>query len=217
MAGVGLLGGTFDPVHNGHLQLGTLVRDRLGLDRIIFIPAAHPPHKEESRVGSRVHRLEMLSCALADRDDMELSDIEMARDGLSYTIDTLEEMRDHDDGTIDYHFIIGSDAMEEIETWYRWQEFLTAVHFVVAVRPGFSVKQIEFILGRNGFTPESDKRDRWIHAHHGNRIEFLADKTVDISSTEIRERIGTGRKWKHMVPESVAAYISTHGLYGARI
>lgn len=212
---VGLLGGTFDPVHNGHLQLGKIVLDSIGLDRVLFIPAAHPPHKNEVNVSNSLHRLEMLRIALTDRDRMELSDIEMVRYGMSYTIDTLEELKRYGETRADFHFIIGSDAIADIETWYRWQELLVSVNFIVAVRPGFSVKEIETIIGRNGFVLENEKHDRWIHQRQGNEIMFLADKTIDISSTDIRDRISSGRNWRHMVPDQVGAYICAHHLYGA--
>lgn len=215
MKKIGLLGGTFDPVHNGHLQLGQIVLDRGELERVLFIPAAHPPHKNGSKVSGGSHRLKMLRLALADKDGLELSDIEMGRGGMSYTIDTLKELRRAYESETACHFIIGSDAFAEIETWYRWRELLVSINFIVAVRPGFSVKEIERLIARNGFQPESEKHDRWINPRHGNEVFFLADKTVDISSTDIRTRISRGVNWKHMVPEIVADYIGANGLYGA--
>lgn len=214
MERVGLLGGTFDPVHNGHLQLGRIVRDTIGLDRILFIPAASPPHKDNLQVSSSAHRLEMLEIALADCEAMEISDIEMVRRGMSYTIDTLEELKRSGQAGTQYFFVLGSDAMAEIETWYRWQELIVSVHFIVAVRPGFSVKEIETLIRRNGFAPEQSNYDRWFHQRHGNEIRFLADETVDISSTEIRKRIRAGTDLHNMVPRQVEAYIRANRLYG---
>lgn len=210
---IGLLGGTFDPVHNGHLQLAQIVLDSVGLDQVLFIPAAHPPHKNESIVSSSTHRLAMLRLALMGKTGMEISDIEMGRRGMSYTFDTLEELKQAARKRTQYHFIIGSDAIADIATWHRWQELLVSINFVVAVRPGFSLKEIEVLLGRNGFRPEKDSRKRWIHKQWGNEMFFLADETVDISSTDIRSRICSGRDWKHLVPEKVAGYIHDNHLY----
>jgi len=212
---VGLIGGTFDPIHNGHLQLGQIVLDRFGLDRVMYIPAATPPHKSQADVSNRRHRLGMLKIALADRENMDISDIEMTRHGLSYTFDTLTLLTREGKPSTRYHFVIGTDAIGEIETWYRWQELLVATNFIVAVRPGSSVKKIQELIGRNGFEPDSANGERWVHHRQLNEIVFLADRTVDISSTDIRSRIRSGRTWKHMVPESVGDYICSNNLYGA--
>lgn len=210
---IGLLGGTFDPVHNGHLQLSQVVLDSVGLERILFIPAAHPPHKDEFQVSDSCHRLAMLRLALADRDALAISDIEMGRRGMSYTIDTLEELERAGLPLSHCHFIIGSDAIAEIETWYRWQELLISINFIVAVRPGFSVKEIKQLLGRKGFRQRYDAHDRWTHQQGRNEIIFLADEMADISSTDIRSRISGGRTWQHLVPGAVADYIKAKRLY----
>ncbi|MGI9535753.1 MAG: nicotinate-nucleotide adenylyltransferase [Desulfocapsaceae bacterium] len=213
MQKIGLLGGTFDPVHNGHLQLGDRVLEKYPIDKILFIPAANPPHKNGAVVCDVGHRLQMLKLAIGDKHRFDLSEIEISRKKVSYTFDTLEEMKRSGGTGRLYHFIIGYDALSEIETWYRWQDLLVVTNFIVAVRPGFSLKQIEQLLERNGFFPEEGRDDRWIGKKTGNEILFLAGEIADISSTEIRTRIGSKKVWADLVPPGVADYIISNQLY----
>ena len=213
MRRIGLLGGTFDPVHNGHLQLAQRVLADFGLAKIIFIPAAHPPHKNGTLVSDVVHRLQMLKLALSSQQGFELSDIEISRDKISYTFDTIMQLEKESGSTVRYHFIIGYDALSEIETWYRWNDLLRATNFIVAVRPGFSLKKIEQLLERNGFAPDNDTPDRWIGGQHGNEVLFLAGEIIDISSTDIRQRIAAQEAWEELVPPGVADYINRNRLY----
>ena len=210
---VGLLGGTFDPVHNGHLQLGEKVLENCGLDKIIFIPAANPPHKDGAVVCDVGHRVQMLKLALGTNRRFEFSDIEISRARVSYTFDTVEQLKRDSRSSVCYHFIIGFDALSEIETWYRWNDLLETINFIVAVRPGFSLKQIQQLLERNGFIPVNGDKDRWIGRQSGNEIFFMGGEIVDISSTEIRSRIAANRLWGDLVPAGVAEYIIRNRLY----
>ncbi len=212
MQKIGLLGGTFDPVHNGHLQLGDRVLENYNLDKILFIPAANPPHKNEA-VSAVGHRLKMLKLAIGGNRRFDFSEIEISREEVSYTFDTIQELKRDGGAGVLYHFIIGYDALSEIETWYRWQDLLGVTNFIVAVRPGFSLKQIQQLLERNGFFPEDGRADRWIGEQTGNEILFLAGEIADISSTEIRSRIGRRKPWADLVPPLVADYIITNRLY----
>ena len=193
MKRVGLLGGTFDPVHNGHLQLGGAVQARYVLDRIVFIPAASPPHKDERDVGAIEHRLQMLRLAIDGRSGFEISEIEISRDRKSYTIDTIEELKQSADPRSRFYFIIGFDAISEIESWHRWQELLYSTNFIVAVRPGFSLKEIEGLLKRNGFSDDRTRADRWFCERSDNEILFLTGEIAPISSTQVRARIAAGK------------------------
>ena len=213
MQKIGLLGGTFDPVHNGHLQLGEKVLETFGLDKIVFIPAAHPPHKNGAVIGDVGHRLEMLWLALGESQRFELSRIEVSRDTASYTFDTIHQLKHESADRVRYHFIIGYDALLEIETWYRWKDLLRTANFIVAVRPGYSLKEIQQLLERNGFSPEKGNETHWISGRHGNEVLFLTGEIVDISSTDIRSRIAADKAWSSLVPPSVADYITLHRLY----
>ncbi len=213
MLKIGLLGGTFDPVHNGHLQLGNRVLKDFGFDKILFIPAAHPPHKNEAFVCDVSHRLKMLKLAIGGSHQFELSEIEISRKDVSYTYDTIQELKQDNHSRARYHFIIGFDALFEIETWYRWKDLLAATNFIVAVRPGFSLKQIRQLLERNGFVPDEGKTGRWIGHQSGNEILFLASEIADISSTDIRNRINARQPWEDFVPTGVADYIIRNRLY----
>ena len=212
MQKVGLLGGTFDPVHNGHLQLGDRVLENYNLDKILFIPASTPPHKNEA-VSAVGHRLQMLKLAISGNRRFDFSEIEISRQKVSYTFDTIQEWKSFGGTGVLYHFIIGYDALSEIETWYRWQDLLVVTNFIVAVRPGFSLKEIEQLLERNGFSPEDGGADRWIGEQTGNEILFLAGEIADISSTEIRSRIASRKPWADLVPPLVADYIISNRLY----
>ena len=212
MQKVGLLGGTFDPVHNGHLQLGDRVLENYNLDKILFIPASTPPHKNEA-VSAVGHRLQMLKLAISGNRRFDFSEIEISRQKVSYTFDTIQELKSCGGTGVLYHFIIGYDALSEIETWYRWQDLLVVTNFIVAVRPGFSLKEIEQLLERNGFSPEDGGADRWIGEQTGNEILFLAGQIADISSTEIRSRIASRKPWADLVPPLVADYIISNRLY----
>ncbi|NNK58521.1 MAG: nicotinate (nicotinamide) nucleotide adenylyltransferase [Desulfofustis sp.] len=210
---IGLLGGTFDPVHNGHLQLGEKVLEKFNLDKIVFIPAAHPPHKNGTVVVDVEHRLEMLRLAIGDMHRLELSRIEVSRDTASYTFDTIQQLSRDSGYRAHYHFIIGYDALSEIETWYRWKDLLSTTNFIVAVRSGFSLKQILQLLERNGFSPDKGNEERWIGEQNCNEVLFLAGEIVDISSTDIRFRIASDKTWSDLVPSAVADYINLHRLY----
>ncbi len=213
MRRIGLLGGTFDPVHHGHLELAHKVLLHFGLDRIIFIPAAQPPHKNGALVCGVEHRLQMLNLAISGHPGFELSTIEISRDQVSYTFDTIRQLETTGGSAVRYHFIIGYDALAEIETWYRWADLLGTTNFIVAVRPGFSLKQIERLLKRNGFSPDEMNADRWVGGLHGNEVLFLSSEIRDISSTEIRQRIAAGEEWAELVRPGVADYISSNRLY----
>ena len=213
MADVGLLGGTFDPVHNGHLQLAEAVLSEYQLDSIFFIPAGWPPHKNSKSITDAEHRLHMLRSALQGKPRYSVSEIELSRSETSYTFDTLNRLKKKAGGDVNFHFIIGHDAFLEIETWYRWKTLLSCNCFIIAVRPGYPTDGIEELLLHNRFKPAGTDREVWTKTGAGNTIRILTKNIIDISSTRIRKRIARKQYWLDLVPEKVAGYIMDNSLY----
>lgn len=213
MTAIGLLGGTFDPIHKGHLQLAEVVLATWGLERILFIPAAVPPHKI-GRTGSAIkHRLQMVHLAVAHQPGCMVSDLEASPGRPSYTIETMTALRAGGEERTEYFFIIGGDAFLEIETWYCWRELLQSTSFIVAIRQGYPLQDLQLFLKHHGFTGETAAIGSEYHGRHGNEVRLLIADIADISSTDIRQRIAEGRPWRHLVPETVATYIDEHNLY----
>jgi nicotinate-nucleotide adenylyltransferase len=214
---LGILGGTFNPVHFGHLAAAEEVRDRLKLGRVLFIPSCQPPHKQEEDVPSALHRMEMVRLAIADNPRFEPSDIEIRRGGRSFTIDTIEALHAAypDD---ELYFITGLDSFLEIRTWHGWERLLAQCRFVVLSRPGYRFAD----LARIDFMKEAKKDlatlDRGDAPHAAVRsgafIVYLEMITLyDISSTDIRRRVRRGESIKYLLPEAVEIYIMKNKLY----
>lgn len=196
---VGIMGGTFDPIHVGHLMTAEAVRDEYDLDKVIFIPAAVPPHKMKQHVTEAQHRYVMTVLATCSNPNFEVSDIEMNRPGPSYTIDTVHELVKRFGEDTDFYFITGADAISEIHTWDRIEELLTLCHFIGASRQGCvpNVDQIKESFGSLGMA----------------KIHRLETPELEISSTDIRHRIQKGYSIKYIVPTAVEQYIYKQGLY----
>ncbi|ORT98993.1 Nicotinate-nucleotide adenylyltransferase [Anaerovibrio sp. JC8] len=196
---VGIMGGTFDPIHVGHLMTAEAVRDEYNLDRVIFIPAAMPPHKQQQNVTMAKHRYVMTVLATCSNPNFEVSDIEMNRPGPSYTIDTISQLITQYGKNTEFYFITGADTIQEIHTWDRIDELLTLCHFIGASRQGClpDVNQIKESFGELG------KR----------KIHRLETPELEISSTDIRNRIKKGYSIKYIVPSCVEQYIYKEGLY----
>ena len=211
---LGILGGTFDPIHLGHLDAGDAARAALSLDRILLIPEHDPPHRPIDPRASVYHRFALVSLAVAERGAYRVSDMELVRQGPSYTADTLRSLHAAGWNASQLFFILGTDAFAEIAAWYGFPSFLDLAHFVVIARPGTA---IETATAR---TPQL--RTRMRGAPHGEAIAdgptriFLVDaQTHDVSSTAIRERLAAARTIDDLVPAPVARHILTHHLYGA--
>jgi nicotinate-nucleotide adenylyltransferase len=190
-----LFGGTFDPPHNAHFIIAEAIRESLDLNKIVFVPAFNPPHKfDQKPVTSVEHRVAMLRLCIDDLPQFDLSDVEINRGGVSYTIDTIREVKRNEGiGSEDLHFLIGSDSLAQFKTWKDWEAILSESRVIVARRPRF------------------EKTD--IDAELISKVHFLNLPRMEISSTEIRERFYTDRMTRFYVPERVSSYIRQHKLY----
>lgn len=214
---LGILGGTFNPVHYGHLAAAEEVRDRLKLDRVLFIPSALPPHKQEEDMPSSVQRLEMVRLAVTGNPHFKVSDIEVKRGGKSYTIDTIEALLPLHPGA-ELFFITGLDSFLDIETWKEWERLLSLCSFVVLSRPGYSfvdLAKIGFLTQAEQELASLDRREteQAVVKSGGIRVFLERISLYDISSTDIRTRIHQARTVKYHLPESVEHYIIENKLY----
>ncbi|MEW5767558.1 MAG: nicotinate-nucleotide adenylyltransferase [bacterium] len=191
MIEIGVLGGTFDPIHYGHLLAAEMAREELGLKKVIFVPAASPPHKAEPEAASQ-DRYRMVDIAIKDNPYFFISDREMVRGGKSYSKDTLEEFKLEWGPASRLFLILGADAALDLSTWKEIEDIPKLCQFVVINRPNFTLKVDKSYLPYT---------------------RFLEIPGLDISSTEIRNRIKQGRSIKYLVPAGVEEYIMTHKLY----
>ena len=214
---IGILGGTFNPIHLGHLAAAEEVRDRLKLDIVLLIPAFLPPHKSESGMPSAAQRQEMVILAVKGNPHFQVSDIEIRRGGRSYTIDTIEELR-RSYPCAELVFITGLDTFLDIRTWKEWERLLTICAFAVLSRQGFRFRDLApfgFLQVPPGDLERLDAGETTgIAAGRGAvRIALERIPLYDISSTDIRSRVRSGRSVKYHLPEAVEGYIIEHKLY----
>jgi nicotinate-nucleotide adenylyltransferase len=198
---VGILGGTFDPIHLGHLEAAAAATHALSLDRLLLLPSRTPPHRSTEPRASVFHRFAMTALAAAERD-MSVSDLEVRRDGPSYTALTLEALHREGFAPADLFFITGSDAFADVATWHDYPRILQLANFVVVSRPG-APRPSELIPN-----PVSSITD----PARPTVLSVEAD-TPDVSSTDIRRRVGAGESIDGLVPSSVAGHIRRHHLY----
>lgn len=196
---IGIMGGTFDPIHTGHLLTAEAVRDALGLDEILFIPAALPPHKQGRELALPEHRLRMAVLATASNPHFRVSDIELHRKGPSYTVDTIDALRGERGRGTGFFFITGADAINDLATWHDVKTLLQGCHFVAATRQGTALARGEL--------------DREFGDLGHEHIHEVVTPELEISSTDIRQRVREGRSIRYMVPDAVAEYIYKEGLY----
>jgi nicotinate-nucleotide adenylyltransferase len=210
---IGLFGGTFNPVHWGHLRSAEEIREAFNLTQVIFIPVHVPPHKK-SGVTSAAHRFSMVKRAIRGNRFFCASDIELQRPGKSYSIDTIRHFHGLAGGEQKIFFIIGTDAFREIYTWKDYPAFFSACNFIVMDRPGAPGVQAKQILPRdirNEFTFRNTERC-FVHIS-GCRIHLYSVTQLDISSTVIRTHIQQGRSIRYLVPPAVERYIAEQRLY----
>jgi nicotinate-nucleotide adenylyltransferase len=195
---LGILGGTFNPPHLGHLVCAQEAYIHLRLDRVMLIPTSIPPHKPMEDEPGAEHRLELCRVAVQGDERFEVSDLEVKREGPSYTVDTLEELTSRTPDS-DLYLILGGDIAAGLRDWREPERVLSLATLAVVDRAGTSRAAVEHALdGFNG----------------SQRAEFFSMPTIDISSTAIRTRVGAGQPIKYIVPDAVADYIREHGLYG---
>ncbi len=202
---IGILGGSFDPVHYGHLILADQLITEAGLHKVVFIPTYVSPFKVDSTKTSPEDRLEMLRRAIDDNPKFELSYIEIKREGPSYTIDTLNELSKTLDEGDELYMIMGQDTFLDIRKWYKSDELLTKYNFIIGKRPGESTKEM-FALFKELF------------AEYKNlKLEFFDIPEQDISSTVLRAKLRLGKSIRYFTPDSVIKYIDDNNLYGVLI
>jgi nicotinate-nucleotide adenylyltransferase len=211
---VALFGGTFDPVHNGHLRMAVEVLEGLGLPRLFLVPAAQPPHKPHRPVTPAAQRFAMAQAAVSGIEGLSVTDVELRRDGPSYSLLTVREVQDANPGS-DLLFIVGADAFSEIATWHRYGELLGACDFLLLPRPGTPPEE-SFPPGVR-IEKEGDGcyslRGRSFRLPGGRRLLCPDLPALDISSRSIRDKVRRGRSIRGLVPPEVERYIHDHGLY----
>lgn len=211
---IAIIGGTFNPIHYGHLRAAEEVRELLGLPRVLFMPACLPPHKVEAVITDPTDRLEMVRLATSDNERFEVSDMEIKRGGRSYTIDTLDELKKLSPGDFKTTVIVGADSFNEISTWRGYERLFTVTDFAVVPRPGCPGKKIEEALPvelARKFCYD-EKLKAYVNAD-GCRVSFVDTTLFDISSSGIRARVKAGRSIKYLVPPRVEEYIIGKGIY----
>jgi nicotinate-nucleotide adenylyltransferase len=207
---LGVIGGTFDPIHSGHVAVARRSQLALGLDHVLLIPSSHPPHRADLPRASGYHRFAMAVLASTGQTSWRASDVELQRPGVSYTFDTLTELGREGYSPSQIFFLLGSDAFAEIATWSRYPAVLDRAHFVVVSRTGTTLSSLESRLpdlAPRMIAPEE------LESSDTTRVILLEMATPDVSSTEIRARVQSGRPIDGLVPDVVANYILTQHLY----
>ncbi len=195
---IGILGGTFDPPHIGHLVIAEQAREKLGLSRVCFIPARQHPHKLNEIVSPLEDRVAMLRLALGENPFFSLSLIEAERPGPSYTVDTLRELRNEHVPDAELFFIMGMDSLANLPTWYHPRELIELAQLAVLRRPGYMADLAALEKEIPGLA---------------SRVIFISASELEISSTELQARVRQGQSIRYLVPDGVAEYIETHHLY----
>jgi nicotinate-nucleotide adenylyltransferase len=191
---LGILGGSFDPLHRGHLFMAALAAEEAGLDEVLFVPAATPPHKSPGALSPVEHRLAMLEIALASEPRFAVSSIELAEGGPRYTVDTILAFSRERPGD-ELSFLLGMDSLLELPTWRDPERILRSVRVVAVNRPGFDAARVD--------------------AHLRNRVLVVEGNPLAISASGVRDRVARGLSIRHLVPDGVERYIEEHRLYRA--
>lgn len=194
----GIFGGSFNPIHYGHLMICEYIKEEMGLDKVIFIPTGNPPHKELEL--SAEDRYEMVRLAISPNPDFEISDIETTRVKKSYTVDTIRELKKiYKEEKL--YFIIGLDSLFQLKTWMKIGDLSQEIEFVVALRPGY--------LDREEVNKEID----FLRENFGTKINLIKTPLYEISSTDLRDRIREGKSLRYLIPKKVLDYIEESGFY----
>ena len=208
------MGGTFNPVHLGHLRAAEEVAESLELTQVIFMPAANPPHKSAVGLVSFEHRYRMLELAVRDSPLFTLSDLEYQRPGKSYSVETLTQLSSQYGGDEELYFVLGLDAFLELPTWKSYRELFNLCHFVVVARPGVSPESLAEMLKTQVSDSYFFNSEVQGYVHPNKYIVYYKEITLlDISSSNIRNLLASGRSVRYLVPEKVEHYIRQQGLY----
>jgi len=199
-----LYGGSFDPIHHGHLIIARYAAERLGVDRVVVIPSATPPHKRDRRLAAAADRLAMCRLAVGDDPQFEVSDYETTLDGPNYTFNTIAHFRQVLGAEVRLCWLVGMDSLNELRTWYRAAELVDACAIVTTARPGYTQPSAGALNG--AFSAAQIQR---LHE------QIIAGPHIDISGTDIRARVQAGARIRYLVPEAVRQYIEEHQLYRA--
>jgi nicotinate-nucleotide adenylyltransferase len=210
---LGVLGGTFDPVHNGHLAMADHLLNTFLLDSLLFIPAARPPHKGHLETTPFKDRMAMLETAVRTDQRFLVSDLEARRDGPSYSIDTLIDLKNILSDKVQLFFIIGVDAFVELKTWKNYRGLTDHANLLVIDRPEYPLAMVEKVVSQLGNYSFDNDQGCWIAPEHRGRVYPLSVPPVDISSTDIRGKIARGQDFAKLVPSLVSQYIVEHRLY----
>ena len=198
---IGILGGTFDPVHNGHIQMGKAAYEEFGLSCVLMIPCGLPPHKDTGKVTPAEHRLRMLEIACGGIPYFEVKDLEIIRKGYTYSVDTLRQLRQcYPEGT-EFYYIVGSDTLCDLVNWRDYRTVFRLTRFLVIPRQGMDQQPVEEEMER-------------LQREFGARIEVCDRPCLEVSSTQIRSLARKGRSMGALLPEGVEAYIRRHHVYG---
>jgi nicotinate-nucleotide adenylyltransferase len=222
---IGIIGGTFDPIHCGHLNIARLMGEKFNLERIIFMPALAPPHKDSAEISAFPHRYAMVEQAIKTENMFCASTLEAQRQGRSYTVDTLRQLRDlHPHAAL--YFLMGMDSFAKLDSWKEYHKLFEYSNIVVAQRPGtltyarredlpVALRQLFcYDAARNSFTyTDNTKKAVTPDSTNYGGLYFLREACMDISSTEIRCRVQHNQPLDGMVPQAVQNYIAQHGLY----
>ncbi|MCL2760708.1 MAG: nicotinate-nucleotide adenylyltransferase [Desulfuromonadales bacterium] len=209
---IGIIGGTFNPIHFAHLRIAEEVREQFELEKIIFMPSAIPPHKELDYNLSFEHRFNMVSLAIKENPFFELSDIEQKLGGTSYSVDTLSYLKQQHQKD-ELFFVIGSDSFIEISSWYKYEELFKLCNIIVVERPGYAIDDLSspLIAIKNEFC--YDFPTNTLKHSSGFRAEYFKGCPLDISSSFLRNLAQKGASLRYLVPQAVAEYIYIKRIY----
>jgi nicotinate-nucleotide adenylyltransferase len=205
---IGILGGTFDPIHFGHLRPALEILETLSLDELRFIPSAKPPHRWQPEATAE-DRLEMVKLAIQTNDKFKLDDREYHREDASYTIDTLRSLRDEIGDQQALCMIIGLDAFQSFTSWRDWQKIFDLSHLVVSTRPGYDIAEISQEWLQQRLVKSADELNKM----PAGKVYFCDVTQLDISATNIRKQLLKGNSCRYLTPDTVYDYINKHKLY----
>jgi nicotinate-nucleotide adenylyltransferase len=216
---VAIYGGTFDPVHRGHLEVARRVRELFDLDEVLFVPAFVPPHKRDAGILSPFHRVAMLALAIQDDDRFQISTIELDQPERPYAIDTVSRLKTQLGAGHRFFFLIGADSWAELHTWHQWRQLLNLCDLIVVTRPGYELRanvpaEVARIVDMRGQSTKEILAE--VANEIGPRVYFSDGASMDVSATAIRAAASVNDEaaLQKMLPPAVANYITKHQLYG---